>query len=233
MKDPNFLPAHEQIENAFANDHEWRNFCEDDDNPVFEFLNQEYLNALADYFVQRIETYGASKEKPILVLEIGAGNGRLSHFLQQKIEEKAPGQAKVIATDSFEWEIKPSFPVEKLNHIKSIKKYNPDIVVCSWMPSNKDSTKDIRKIPNVKEYILIGETEGGCCGASWDTWGKIPSYELQLLEEEGAETEKIPPYEADGFERLDLKNLSKHQICRTDCVKDYYHSETVSFRRKK
>ena len=43
-----------------------------------------------------------------------------------------------------------------------------------------------------------------------------------------------PPHEADGFERVDLAFLSKHQVCRTDepWLKAR-RSKTVSFRRRR
>ncbi|MDI6603285.1 MAG: hypothetical protein QME57_04235 [Patescibacteria group bacterium] len=229
LRDPNFLPSHKEIRKAFADWEQWMEFCFDKENPVFEFLNEEYLNALADYFVGKIQEYGASEEKPLVILEIGAGNGRLSHFLQQKLEERAPGQTKVVATDSGEWRLKRDFPVEQLKHDEAMKKYSPDIVIVSWMPYLQDSSKDIRKCPSVKEYILIGETDGGCCGDPWETWGQP----WLLWDEDDEGGEKIPPYEADGFEREDLDELSDLQICRTDEPGRYRHSRTVSFKRKK
>ena len=228
LRDPNFLPKHEQITKAFRSWEEWYYFCFDKENPVFEFFNEEYLNAFSDYFVGKIQEHGASKERPLIILEIGAGNGRLSHFLQQKLEERAPAQTKVVATDSGAWALKSDFPVEQLKHDEAMEKHKPDIVVFSWMPYQEDSSKDIRKFDSVQEYILIGETDGGCCGDEWETWGQSWSWGE---DDEGGE--KIPPYEVDGFEREDLDDLSDLQICRTDSHGSYYHSRTVSFKRKK
>ncbi|MEA2097557.1 MAG: hypothetical protein U9P70_00550 [Patescibacteria group bacterium] len=224
--DPNFLPTHKQITKAFTNLEQWVEFCFDEEKPVFEFFNEEYLNAFADYFVGKIQEYGANEERPLVILEIGAGNGRLSYFLQQKLEERAPGQTEVIATDSGEWTLKSDFPIEQLKHDEAIEKHSPDIVVFSWMPYQEDSSEDIRKFDSVQEYILIGETDGGCCGNEWETWG----WSFYDDEEDG---EKVPPYEADGFKREDLDDLSDLQICRTDYHGRYHHSKTVSFKRKK
>ncbi|KAL2642051.1 hypothetical protein R1flu_009638 [Riccia fluitans] len=45
-------------------------------------------------------------------------------------------------------------------------------------------------------------------------------------------SEPLRPYEADGWVRIELENLSKLQICRTDeRWSTYRHSHTVSFRR--
>jgi len=227
LRDPNFLPTHEQITKAFTNREQWSQFCFDEKNPVFEFFNEEYLNAFADYFVGKIQEHGTSEKKPLVILEIGAGNGRLSHFLRQKLEERVPGQTKFVAIDSGAWTLKSDFPVEQLKHDEAMEKHSPDIVVFSWMPYRKDSSKDIREFDSVQEYILIGETDGGCCGDEWETWGQSWSWD------EAEQGEKIPPHEADGFEREDLDYLSDLQICRTDDPGSYYHSRTVSFKRKK
>lgn len=41
------------------------------------------------------------------------------------------------------------------------------------------------------------------------------------------------PYEIDGFERVDINEVTKYQISRLDLFKQEGHSETISFRRKK
>jgi len=222
LRDPNFLPTREQTINAFTNHEEWEEFCFDEEEPVYDLYNKEYLNAFTDYFVDRIGEYGASKEKPLVILEIGAGNGRLSHFLEEELNQKVSGQVKVIATDSGEDAIKADFSVEQLKHDEAMEKYKPDIVIFSWMPYGEDSSKDIRKVDSVQEYILIGEAENGCCGDDWETWGN------QIFDEE------IPPYEVDGFQKEKLDDLSELQICRTDRMPGRINnSATVSFKRKK
>lgn len=226
LRDPHFLPTHEQITKAFRSWDEWYQFCFDEERPIFEFFNEEYLNALADYFVGKIQEYGAGRERPLIILEVGAGNGRLSHFLQQKLNERAPDQTKVIATDPGKWRLKRDFPVEQLRHNEALEKYRPDIVIFSWMPYEEDYTEDFRKCASVQEYILIGETDRGCCGDEWKTWG-------WSWEEDDEGEKRVPPYEADGFERHNLDDLSLLQICRTDEPGRYFHSRTVSFIRRK
>ena len=226
LKDPSYLPTHREIDRTFKSkdfiSREWSDFCFDEQNPVFEFLNEEFLNAFSDYLSQRAKELGASEEAPITVLEVGAGNGRLTYFLQKKLEERLPGQVKVVASDSGKWGIKTAFPVDVIEHKEALKKYKPKIVVFSWMPYGEDYTADMRAETSVEEYLLIGETDGGCCGNEWETWGS--SY---------GNDEEVPPYKADGFMRSDLEDLSSQQICRTDQPSQgYYHSSTVSFERK-
>ena len=232
LRDPYFLPTHDDIARAFKKEghfsESWCDFCFDKENPVFEFLNEEFITAFSQYLSERVEGLGASEDSPITILEVGAGNGRLSHFLQQKLEAKLPGKVKVIATDSREWSLKTAFPVETIGHNEALEKHKPKMVVFSWMPYQEDVTDDFRAADSVEEYILIGETDGGCCGDKWRTWGQPWSFD----EEDGGE-EKVAPYTADGFKRENIKDVSDHQICRTDEPGDYRYSSTTSFRRER
>ena len=109
LKDPSFLPTREDIFRVFGMGFEeegWFEFCFDKKNPVFEFLNEEFIESFSDYLSKRAESLEATKDHPITILEVGAGNGRLSYFLQQKLESKNPGKVKVISTESGEWDIK-------------------------------------------------------------------------------------------------------------------------------
>lgn len=169
LRDPNFLPSRKQIMRAFQDYTQWRDFCFNKEDPVFEFFNEDYLNAFVDYLINRVQDLGKNEKNPLTILELGAGNGKFSHFLKEKIETRAPGQTKIIPTDSGKWNFKKSFPVKKLNHLEALKRYRPDLVIFSWMPYKKDVSKDIRKFDSVKEYILIGEINGGCCGDEWET----------------------------------------------------------------
>ncbi|GIW66934.1 MAG: hypothetical protein KatS3mg095_0832 [Candidatus Parcubacteria bacterium] len=96
------------------------------------------------------------------------------------------------------------------------------------MPYKVDFTADFRATSTVKEYILIGEADGGCCGDPWLTWGRcVFSYD----EERRKET---PPYKKDGFEKIYLHDISFKQICRTDMTPSSSirsNSLTVSFKR--
>ncbi|MDD3006789.1 MAG: hypothetical protein PHX30_04380 [Candidatus Pacebacteria bacterium] len=225
LEDPNYLPSRKEIITAFPGRNDLWEYCTKEEDQVFEFFNEEHLEALADYFIERIKECGKGEDDPLIILEMGAGNGKLSHFLQQKLEKKAPGQIKVVATDSGSWKIENVFPVEKLSCDEALETHKPDIVVFSWMPNGADYTEEMRECPTVKEYVLIGETGGGCCGNEWETWGCDYDYD---------EDKGIPPFEKDGFEIESLEDLHKLQICRTDYnLRDLSHSNTVSFKRKK
>ncbi|MEK7166794.1 MAG: hypothetical protein AAB732_00015 [Patescibacteria group bacterium] len=228
LKDLFYLPTHKDVTFIFKNpekffSNEYIRLCDPDKkHPVFEFLNEEFINAFSDYLFQQIKNLDEFKtNKPITILEVCAGNGRLTYFLQQKFEKILSEKVKIIGTDSKQWGLKTFFPVEKLDYKAAIKKYQPEIIICSWMPPEEDFTKDFRSFESVKEYILIGESDNNCCGNRWLTWGI--NYDKK---------DQIIPYVADGFERIDINEVKKYQICKTDMIGQYNHSNTVSFRRK-
>lgn len=237
LRDPSYLPTYEDILCAFKKkgpfSHEWSNFLFNEENPVFELLNKEFIDAFGDYLIQRVENFSVTENEPLTILEVGAGNGRLTYFLQQKFEQKIPGKVKIVATDSGAWELKAFFPVEQLNHKEALEKYQPKIVIFSWMPNEEDYTKDFRVTKSVDEYILIGEADGGCCGHRFETWGLDQTFGNKQKKRYKS---PLAPYEVDGFERINVDETTALQISRSDndlFKKGYHHSETVSFRRKK
>ena len=165
------------------------------------------------------------------VLEVGAGNGRLSHFLN-----RSPGGAlagSVIATDIFGadgfigsfggepssanrvgvgagFDGGPLIATEKISQEAAVEKYAPRVVVCSWMPE-EDWTATWRSHPSVRAYVLIGEADGGQSGRPWPTWGLRPSECFGIREEDLAPPSwlvgeepglgEIPPFEVDGWQR--------------------------------
>jgi hypothetical protein len=223
LLDPNILPTHTEIIEAFGPDAafspEWRNFLQDKERPVYEFLNEEFLDTLSDYLATRVTTFSGSKRSPITILEVCSGDGRLAHFLDLKLKAKIPNLTKTVATDKGHAKSKSFFPVEKLNHKDALIEHNPKIVICSWMPSGLDLSKDFRTTKSVDEYILVGDPL--LCGEEWDTYGKNPT----------SDQGKIPPYLKDGFELTPLEDISKNQICCSDSANKYEHSKTFSFRR--
>ena len=160
----------------------------------------------------------------------------------KKDEQKKPTSylPTIVAIDDGSWNIQTKTSnVEKLNVKQALDKYviNPTsqsyvIVICSWMPKGLDWTRDLRK-SGVNEYILIGESDDGCCGHNWYTWGNpdfAPDDEITKVNE-GNYASRIP-YKIDGFHRHDLENLSTLQFSRYDSETSR-SSSTVSFRKCK
>ena len=219
FQDFNYLPTYKEIEDVFRYQGKkaWFEYINRDNAMVYEFLNKDYINALADYLIEQ------KKDNPIHIIEAGAGNGRLTHFLKQRFQNLNQTNIEITAIDSGSWNITPLFEVEQINLNSALHKYNPDLVLFSWMPYKTDYTQEIRDCTSVQEYILIGESDYGCCGDSWLTWGK-----QELLDE----NKKIAPYIKDGFKKQIHKDLEKLQICRTDLPGNFNHSTTVSFKKE-
>lgn len=225
--DPEYLPSYQEVDEAFSHGDtvvQWNDYIHDTEAPLFELFTLEYVDGMAKYLAERIEDEGKKKGFPVKILEIGAGNGRLTHLLQQRLNEQVPGKFEMTATDSKEWpyEIKTHYPVEVLDHKQAVEKHKPQIVLCSWMLPNIDLSAEIREAKSVDEYILIGDKK--CCGNAEKTWG----YQ-----------QTSPQFEKDGFTQQQLEELERYQIGRTDEYLDsleepewFRISETSSFRRQ-
>jgi hypothetical protein len=232
LRDPHFLPALAELRPhlegiSWANQDQWLKVINDPKHRVFEILTKEYVDALAGYLSQRAFELGGTPENPITILEVGAGNGRLTHFLSKSFSSRPESCAKVVATDSGEWIIGQSFPVEQLGHQEAIDRHQPTIIIFSWMPAYTDLTSDFRKASSVKEYLLIGEPDEGSCGDPWDTWGRDHTRNAPGT----FDANWIPPHEADGFTRHNLKDLSELQLSRLSVIYLQERSETVAFIR--
>lgn len=260
----------------------------------YELWTKDYIFGLANYLLKRIEemdrqstTQSTTHQLETIVLDVGAGDGRLIYFLRRALKEimsssnssqvrsipKSSRQPKrkatpkrdmntqhqstlptLIATDDGSWKA-PIFKnkhiqVEQLSADAALQKYGPSsneeeaekrtrlIVLCSWMPPGVDWTRDFRHNGLVEEYILIGESDDGTCGHNWLTWGNADFNEqFQTEQREGTNdggTQKgndvIAPYLADGYELVELQELSLLQFSRFDCRRSR-ESRTVSFRR--
>lgn len=216
LKYPLYLPAYEEILMAFPDrfgskgcaDFEYDDFCKKES--IFEFFNREFIAKLVDYLEKEIIKYKGTKENPVTILEVGAGSGRLSYFLENEIKNrKLENMVKTTPpTDSKEYKIEV-LPVESISYKEAIKKYAPKIVIVSWLPQGEDWTLDFRDFDCIKEYILIGEPE--ICGTG-DTYDDI-------LIEEGK------------FRTTELSDVKKYQICKTD-HSIIRHSTTLSFKRE-
>jgi len=168
----------------------------------FQFWNKQFNDAL---------TKVLQKMKPKLILEVGAGQGILSKILTDR-------GFNVKAIDNFSWPFdKRYFKIEKIDYKNALLKYQPDVVIGSWMPLGTDWTKDFRKTKSVKHYIIIGEVDA-CCGGDWTdrkTWPMKRENEIS----------KYALCRTDDLWWKDNGNLDEHFMM--------HHSSVYSFSRRK
>jgi len=198
----------------------------------YELLNQEFISALSQYLEGRITELGGTPEKPTVILETGAGTGRLAHFLTDTLEgSEVAGCFSYYSVDDGSWGCRDDdFSVKRMDYRKALGKFNPDIVVASWMVPSRNWAADYRATPSVSEYLLIGKPGSDAfstCGSS-GVWRENTTYRTD---------------EIGGFQRFDLGEISKFQIGCLDDLYPYskkdraklnrscFQSKTVSFRR--
>lgn len=224
IEDGTLLPTREEFFRALSIFHgikpfeKLMDFCYE--HGLYEVLTKEYIEALATYLEERIRLLKERTGKDVTILEVGAGDGRLTHFLQKELKRRGVTGYRMIASDGGQWHIAPRYPVEREDAATAVWDFEPQIVLACWMPKHEDWTAQMRATPSVEEYLLVGPKDSGTSGDSTATWGQ---------ELKGGEQ---PAYEQDGFQRQDLKDLSALQMGQKDRT-GYHYSSTVSFRRKK
>lgn len=173
--DPGYIPSMEDLK-KLNRDRFWDDFIHHNPNgSEFQILTKEFLESFTDFLVTQISKIEGDT---IDILEVGAGNGRLTHFLKEVLPKKITDKKlEFMATDNFSWDdnlvgntvpflIKKIYDVEKIPVLEAIKK-NPDIVISSWMPGGEDWTKLFRETNSVKAFVLIGKEEHCGTASSW------------------------------------------------------------------
>jgi hypothetical protein len=233
LEDPSFLPTRDFVKKAFTiasgkykgkrDIYEFGKFCDgrEDEHgmPIYvhEILTEEYIAELAEHYSESIMNFLIKNPNDkFVLLELGAGDGRLAGFLRRELVSRFGEKVAVEAADKYA-EGTGDFSVTKMDYKDALDRYKPNAVIVSWMP-HQDWTKDFRDPNrNIKEYILIGESDEGVSGTE-DTWDPY------LVKKEGFAEEKLEratlaqiSHTDRGFDRSDALSL-----CR---------SETKAFKR--
>ncbi len=185
LKEPNFLPTEDQVRQVFPEpdgdlkiNMDWKNFFEE--NKIFQLLTKEMIEDLTTQIIRianNILINRRSQDTSITIVELGAGDGRLAHFLSEELKKKGYTHAiEVIATDDESWKTQgkiaeTTFPVEKLSAEEAVEKYTQSgqtILLSSWMPPDVNWTTQFLQRENVKGIVLIGDVES--TGTGEDTW---------------------------------------------------------------
>lgn len=196
--------------------------------PQYEVFNADHIKALASYFTGRMVELGLPA---LSVVEVGAGDGRFSHFLRvalAKSGEDGADRVTVTATDDNSRQLEQFYAVETCDAAEVMDRFKPDIVLVSWMELGQDWTSSFRACASVQEYVLVGEADNGACGHPWKTWGHsfVPAASSGAARDSAESSatgeshecrgKRIAPYTADGFQRVELEDLSALQLNHFD-----------------
>ncbi|MDZ4202136.1 MAG: hypothetical protein U1C96_08355 [Gallionella sp.] len=118
-------------------------------------------------------------------LEIAAGDGTLSRFLQ------AQG-VDIVATDNYGWKHAVQYPADviKMEAAEALEKYAPQVVLCSWPPSNNDFERRVFNTASVQLYIVISSRHQFASGNWKDYTGQGT---FSLAEDKALSRLVLPP----------------------------------------
>ena len=113
-------------------------------------------------------------------LEIGAGDGTLTRFLKNQ-------GVRLTATDTHGWKNTVQYPewVVRLGAREALATYKPEVVVCSWPPSQNDFERCVFNTPSVRLYIVIGSRYQFASG-NWKDYVQQSAFDLAEDEKLGA-----------------------------------------------
>lgn len=138
-----------------------------------ELLGQAYRKGFYCFYTKRFiaELSRLIGDGPCL--EVGAGNGVLSNFLTK-------AGCNMLATDDYSWQRSIIYPaiVEKIDAAAALKKYQPEIVLCSWPPAPNDFERVIFKSPSVRTYIVLGSRHEFATG-DWNSYKNCAPFVMQ------------------------------------------------------
>lgn len=106
---------------------------------IYCFYSRELVEALAAIIGSRS------------CIEIAAGDGTLSRFLKSR-------GIQITATDNQSWTHSIQYPddVALCDAKEALRRYAPEVVVCSWPPARNDFERHVFKTKSVQTYIVIG-----------------------------------------------------------------------------
>ena len=191
----------------------------------YEIVTEELITGLVTHLVAAKKELGVT-DRPLKILELGAGDGQLAFHISDQLARNNPGQFTVKAVDDNSYNIS-SLPIVKTQEAgKALANEEPDLVIMSW-PTD-DWTPNIRRMESVREYILIGDPAycGTAPGQAYGAYGRSLVYgrepDPNLLDD--------APWAKDGFTHQLLEDIEQIQLG--------YHwngeeggSKTFSFRR--
>ena len=208
-------------------------------------LHAAQAAAEADALARAMSTAGNEGSAPmsddpaaaLRVLEVGAGNGELGHYLRRALHARGgTGNVSLVVCDSSSdpasRRVGRFGNVEPLDYREALELYKPHLVLASWMPMGVDWSQAFRRCPTVGEYVLLGEFYDGACGHNWKTWGN-PAFCNAFCDGDG-DAPSLPPHATDGWSTEELPDVSRWMLSRfaSDEEGDVCHSAAIAFRRE-
>jgi hypothetical protein len=169
IKNIDLLPTQEEIKRMFLSvrnlrHNDWWGIAQD--NGV--------NNAYSLEFVETLYTE-IKKVSRTPILEICAGNGKLSYQLRKR-------GVPIMATDDYSWGISNGCIVEKCTHKDALTRYKPEIVIASWIPRGASIGFDVLASPSVKYFIDIGDELSEETGLPYSRYNQLHNWRKEYLE---------------------------------------------------
>lgn len=109
-------------------------------------------------------------------LEIAAGDGTLTQFLSDR-------GVKIRGTDDYSWKHEVNYPefVERADAVDALRKYSPEVVICSWPPASNKFEQQVFRTKSVQLYIVIGSRHRFAAG-NWDEYNNQSAFGFEVDE---------------------------------------------------
>ncbi|MFP5327989.1 MAG: hypothetical protein ACLGHT_10975 [Acidimicrobiia bacterium] len=106
-------------------------------------------------------------------LEIAAGDGTLSRFL-------AAEGVDITATDDHSWSHSVTYgqTVVRKDAVAALRRYQPQVVVCSWPPAKNKFEREVFRTRSVELYIVIGSRHRVSAG-NWDDYARQTGFDFR------------------------------------------------------
>jgi hypothetical protein len=113
---------------------------------------------------------------PRRTLEVAAGDGSLSRFLQAR-------GVQISATDDYSWPDRILYPesVARMDAVTSLRQHAPEVVICSWPPARNTFEREIFRTRSVQMYLVIASQHRFASG-NWADYEAQSHFTLERSE---------------------------------------------------
>lgn len=134
LEDPYYLPSIHEVVFEVNKNQLWSLLKRS--NVWYEIVTQD----LIQWLISHLSVYKTSKDK-IKILELGAWQGKLAHFLKQSLSDLYDNLFEIRAVDNnneLSWENQLPI-VEDIDMNDVVSSYEPNIIISSWLASHPDN----------------------------------------------------------------------------------------------